>query len=44
MSGRPDGVIGASSLPAGEAAVTVHTGPYDTLSTTYDRLAACDRG
>jgi effector-binding domain-containing protein len=39
LSGRPDGVIGSSSLPGGLAAVTVHEGPYDTLSETYDGLA-----
>jgi effector-binding domain-containing protein len=40
ISGRPDGVIGASTLPGGLAAVVLHTGPYDTLSETYDALAA----
>jgi hypothetical protein len=40
VSGRPDGVIGASSLPGGEVAVTVHAGPYDTLAATYDGLRA----
>jgi AraC family transcriptional regulator len=40
ISGETDGVIGASSLPGGLAAVTVHTGPYDKLSETYDALAA----
>ena len=39
-SGRPDGVIGASSLPGGEVAVAVHAGPYDTLVKTYDGLRA----
>ena len=36
----PDGVIGASSLPAGEIAATVHEGPFDGLEATYDALAA----
>jgi AraC family transcriptional regulator len=40
ISGQADGVIGASSLPGGLAAVTVHRGPYDGLSATYDALAA----
>ena len=40
ISGKPDGIIGVSSLPGGLAAVTVHSGPYDTLSQTYDALAA----
>ena len=40
VSGRPDGVIGASSLPGGEVAVAVHAGPYDTLAATYDGLRA----
>ena len=40
ISGEPDGIIGASSLPGGLAAVTIHSGPYDTLSQTYDALAA----
>jgi effector-binding domain-containing protein len=37
-SGRPDGVIGASSLPGGEVGVLVHEGSYDGLAGTYDRL------
>jgi effector-binding domain-containing protein len=40
ISGRTDGVIGVSSLPGGVAAVAVHAGPYDSLATTYDRLAS----
>jgi len=40
ISGRPDGVIGASSLPAGEVAATTHKGPFDGLEATYDALAA----
>ena len=40
ISGRPDGVIGSSSLPGGLAAVAFHLGPYDTLSETYDGLAS----
>ena len=40
MADTPDGIIGASSLPAGEVAATIHPGPYDTLSATYDALAA----
>jgi AraC family transcriptional regulator len=39
VSGRPDGIIGSSSLPGGLAAVAVHTGPYDTLPGTYDALS-----
>lgn len=40
ISGRPDGIIGSSTLPAGPVAVTVHTGPYDGLPEAYDGLAA----
>ena len=40
ISGRPDGIIGVSSLPGGRAAVAVHRGPYDGLPQTYDGLAA----
>jgi effector-binding domain-containing protein len=36
----PGGEIGASALPAGPTAVTVHSGPYDTLKQAYDRLSA----
>ena len=32
------GELGASELPGGRAAITVHRGPYDTLSATYDGL------
>lgn len=32
------GEIGASGLPGGEAAVTVHRGSYDGLREAYDRL------
>jgi AraC family transcriptional regulator len=32
------GELGASELPGGNAAVTVHRGPYDGLSAAYDRL------
>ena len=32
------GDVGASELPAGEAAVATHLGPYDTLNETYDRI------
>jgi AraC family transcriptional regulator len=38
LSGLPSGEIGASELPGGKVAVTVHRGPYDTLSTVYDGL------
>ena len=34
------GEMGASQLPGGPAAVTVHTGTYDTLSATYSGLEA----
>ena len=37
-SGRSDGETGASSLPGGRAAVTIHAGSYDSLSETYDGL------
>jgi effector-binding domain-containing protein len=32
------GELGASELPGGMAAVTVHRGPYEGLSAAYDRL------
>lgn len=32
------GEVGASELPGGRAAITIHRGTYDTLSQTYDRL------
>jgi effector-binding domain-containing protein len=32
------GELGASELPGGSAAVTVHRGSYDNLSATYDAL------
>lgn len=32
------GEIGASELPGGPAAVTVHRGTYETLGKTYERL------
>lgn len=32
------GEMGASELPGGPAAVTVHLGPYDGLTQTYERL------
>lgn len=35
-----EGEIGASELPGGRAAVTVHRGPYDGLRATYDGLGA----
>jgi effector-binding domain-containing protein len=38
------GEIGASDLPAGQVAETVHRGPYGTLGETYDALAAWIRG
>jgi effector-binding domain-containing protein len=38
-SGLADEVIGASSLPGGPVAVTVHVGPYDRIAEVYDRLA-----
>jgi AraC family transcriptional regulator len=34
------GEIGASELPGGRAAVTLHRGSYDGLSDTYDGLHA----
>lgn len=34
------GEMGASSLPGGPAAVTVHTGSYESLSATYGSLEA----
>ena len=33
-----DGELGASELPGGRAAVTVHRGSYDGLKDVYDRL------
>jgi effector-binding domain-containing protein len=33
------GDVGASELPAGQVAETVHSGPYSTLGQTYDGLA-----
>jgi effector-binding domain-containing protein len=38
------GEIGSSELPGGQAAVTVHLGPYDSLSQTYERLEGWIRG
>jgi effector-binding domain-containing protein len=32
------GEVGSSALPGGEVATTVHRGPYDTLSESYQRL------
>jgi effector-binding domain-containing protein len=32
------GEVGASELPGGRLALTVHHGPYDKLGGTYDRL------
>ena len=40
LSGRPDGNIGASQLPGGEVALTLHEGSYDALAATYDGLHA----
>jgi len=34
----PEGEVGASMLPGGEAAVIVHRGPYPTLGEAYRRL------
>jgi AraC family transcriptional regulator len=36
----PSGRVIMSRLPAGEAAVAVHVGPYDRLPETYDSLMA----
>jgi effector-binding domain-containing protein len=33
-----EGELGSSDLPGGEAAVTMHVGPYDGLTRTYERL------
>jgi effector-binding domain-containing protein len=38
------GEIGASELPGGELAVTVHRGSYDGLSQVYDQLGEWIRG
>jgi len=38
LDGRPSGRVGAAELPGGEAALTVHCGPYDQLSGTYAAL------
>ena len=35
-----EGELGGGELPGGRVAVTVHRGPYDSLSATYDRLRA----
>ena len=35
----PDGAVRPGTLPGGEAAEVVHTGPYDTLGETYRDLA-----
>jgi effector-binding domain-containing protein len=40
LSECEEGEIGASELPAGNVAVTVHRGSYDGLSATYDKLGA----
>jgi len=37
---RGDGEVRASTIGDCEAAVTVHVGPYDTLSSTYEALQA----
>jgi effector-binding domain-containing protein len=34
------GEIGASELPGGAAAVTLHVGPYETLRESYERVEA----
>jgi AraC family transcriptional regulator len=34
----PPGVVGASELPGGPAALTVHRGPYDQLGAVYGKL------
>jgi AraC family transcriptional regulator len=34
----PSGEIGSSELPGGPAAVAIHRGPYDGLSSTHDAL------
>jgi effector-binding domain-containing protein len=48
LAARPDGLddlaaaepgqVGASQLPGGRAALTVHRGPYTELGTAYSRL------
>lgn len=38
------GEMGSSELPGGQAAVTVHLGPYDSLSQAYERLEGWIRG
>jgi effector-binding domain-containing protein len=38
LSEAEPGELGSSELPGGPAAITVHRGSYDGLSTTYDAL------
>ena len=38
LSASPEGQVGASELPAGRAARTVHRGPYPTLGDAYSSL------
>jgi effector-binding domain-containing protein len=42
VQGEIDGQdnIKACSIPGGPAATAVHTGPYDTIGTTYDKITA----
>lgn len=37
---KGEGDVVASELPGGKAAFTVHTGPYDNLPKTYEKLKA----
>ena len=38
LSEAEEGELGASELPGGQAAVTVHRGSYDGLGATYEQL------
>ena len=35
---RPEGRVVSGTLPGGKAAVAIHTGPYDTIGATYEKL------
>jgi effector-binding domain-containing protein len=34
----PEGRVVSGKLPGGKTAVAVHTGPYDTIGSTYEKL------
>lgn len=37
---EPDGEVHASTLPGGQAATTIHVGPYDEIEPAYTALAS----